>query len=227
MTTGFPAMTARGIILDVDGTLVDSNDAHAHAWVRALAEHGHPVPFEQVRPLIGMGGDRLLPELIGLSEDSSPGRAISKRRAELFRREYLPSLRAFPRTRDLVAALKREGHGVAVASSASKDDLQHLLKTAGVDDLIDAGTSKDDAASSKPDPDVVHAALVRLGEPAANAVLVGDTPYDVEAARRAGVTPVALRCGGYWTDADLTGAAAIYDDPAALLTDLSRSPLAR
>src|SRR5262249_34477078 len=122
MTTGFALMGTRGVILDVDGTLVDSNDAHAHAWVRALAEHGHPVPFERVRPLIGMGGDRLLPELTGLSEDSPQGQAIGRRRADIFRRDYLAPVRAFPKVRDFVATLKRDGLAVAVASSASKDD---------------------------------------------------------------------------------------------------------
>jgi HAD superfamily hydrolase (TIGR01509 family) len=216
---------ARGVILDVDGTLLDSNDAHARAWVVALAEHGHRVPFERVRPMIGMGGDKVLPELVGIEEDSPEGRSISTRRGEIFRTRYLPTLRAFPRVRELVARLEQRGDRVVVASSASEEDLGALLDRVGLRRLVDGATSKDDADRSKPDPDVVRAALGRLGMAPASVVMVGDTPYDVEAAKRAGVPTVALRSGGGWRDADFAGAAAIYDDAADLLAHLDQSPL--
>jgi len=215
----------RGVIFDVDGTLLDSNDAHAHAWVEALGEHGHRVDFDRVRPLIGIGGDKLLPTVAGIEEDSPEGRAVSRRRGEIFRTRYLPDLQAFPRVVELVHRLRHDGLHVAVASSASAEDLAALLDKAHVREWIEDTTSKDDAASPKPDPDIVHAALDRLRVPPDEAVMVGDTPYDVEAAAKAGVRAIALRSGGHWSDEDFTGAAAVYDDPADLLRNLTSSPV--
>lgn len=214
----------RAVIFDVDGTLVDSNDAHARAWVDALAEAGHETAFERVRPLIGMGGDKLLPAAAGLAADGDEGEAVARRRGAIFREHYLPHVRAFAGARALVARLKERGLRLAVASAAEERDLRPLLAVAGAEDLIDVRTSADDAARSKPDPDIVAAALRRLGHAARDAVMVGDTPYDVEAARRVAVDCVALRCGG-WSDRDLAGAVAVYDDPQDLLRQLDRSPL--
>ena len=215
----------RGVILDVDGTLVDSNGAHARAWVDALAEQGRPVAYARVRPLMGMGGDKVLPVLTDFAEDSRAGKAVATRRSEIFRIRYLPSVKVFPRVRDLVERMRREGLRVVVGSSASEDDLRALLDKVRVDDLLDDQTSADDAENSKPDPDVVVAALHRLRLPGADVLMLGDTPYDVEAATRAGVRTIALRCGGGWSDADLAGAIAIYDDPAHLLAEYDTSPL--
>jgi HAD superfamily hydrolase (TIGR01509 family) len=215
----------KGVIFDVDGTLVDSNDAHAAAWVQALLEGGHPVTFPRVRPLIGMGGDKLLPALTGVSAESPEGKAMEKRRGEIFRTRFLPKLRPFPGARELVAALKERGLKLAVASSASKDDLAALLQVTGVAELFEEKTSSDDAERSKPDPDIVAAALKRLGCAPSEAVMIGDTPYDVEAAGRVGVACIALRCGG-WDDRSLAGAAAIYDGPAHLLGQVDASPIA-
>ena len=218
--------SARGVIVDVDGTLIDSNDAHAEAWSDAFAEAGYYIDVSRIRPLIGMGGDKVVPTLIPrLSEDSPTGRKISQRRGEIFRQRFLPRLRPFPGVRALLERLQSDGRRIVVASSASKLDLDALLDRAGVKDLIDAETSKDDAGRSKPDPDVVCAALDELRLPADAVVMVGDTPYDIEAAARAGVRTIALRCGGGWLDAELHGAAAIYNDPADLLARLDTSPL--
>lgn len=211
----------RGVLLDIDGTLADSNDAHAHAWVAALAESGRAVPFEIVRPLIGMGGDKLLPKVSGLDAGAGEGKQVSDRRAAIFKSEYLPHLRPCRGAADLLRRLKDRGLKLAAASSAKADELGPLLKVCGADRVIDAATSSDDADRSKPDPDILHAALRELGLPADAVVLVGDTPYDVEAARRAGVRVIALRCGGW---ADLK-ADAVYDDPADLAAHLDRSPL--
>jgi phosphoglycolate phosphatase-like HAD superfamily hydrolase len=218
---------ARGVILDVDGTLVDSNDAHAQAWVDALREYGHDVDFARVRPLIGMGGDKLLPEVIGVAEDSPEGKAISERRADIFRSRHLPDVRGFPKARELVERLEREGTAVTIASSATKEDLVALLDKVGLRSLADHAASKDDAERSKPDPDIVHAALARLGLRPDVVVMVGDTPYDVEAAQRAGLRAIAFRCGGGWSDTDFGGATAIYDGPAELIARLDESPIAR
>jgi phosphoglycolate phosphatase-like HAD superfamily hydrolase len=216
--------TALGVILDVDGTLVDSNDAHARAWVEALKEAGFDVPFERVRPLIGMGGDKLLPEVTGLPDEDRRAKRVVERRGEIFKTRYLPALRAFPRTSELLLGMREAGLKLAVASSAQPEELKSLLRIAGAEDLVAGASSADDAASSKPDPDVVHAALDRLGLEPVQVVMIGDTPYDVEAAARAGVRAIAFRCGG-WDDERLRGAIAIYDGPADLLARFDASPL--
>ncbi len=216
----------RGVILDVDGTLVDSNDAHACAWIEALGEHDITVPFNKVRKLIGMGGDKLLPAVCDFKADSAEGKKVSKRRKEIFKSRYLPSLRPFAGVRELLQRMRADGLELAVASSARKEELEPLLKLCRVDDLIAARTSADDADNSKPDPDVVHAALAELNMPASEVLLLGDTPYDIEAGARAGVGVIALRCGG-WGDADLAGAAAVYNNPADLLARYDSSPLVK
>jgi HAD superfamily hydrolase (TIGR01509 family) len=216
----------RGVILDVDGTLVDSNDAHARAWVEALAGHGLHVPVEKVRRLIGMGGDKLLPRVTGgITEDSPEGKEISRRREEIFKERYLPALRPTPGARELLQRMHDAGLKLVVASSAKEDELRALLRVCGADRVIEQKTSSDDADRSKPDPDIVRAALKEVGLPPAAVVMLGDTPYDVESAGRAGVRVIAVRCGG-WGDADLAGAAAVFDDPADLLAHYDSSPLA-
>jgi HAD superfamily hydrolase (TIGR01509 family) len=213
------------VILDVDGTLVDSNDAHARAWVEAFAEAGITVPFERVRRAIGMGGDKLMPAVAGIEESSDLGRKIANRRGQIFKDQFLPNLRPFPKTRDLVMRLRDDGFQLAVASSAKRDELQALLQRAGVDDLIPVRTSSDDADESKPDPDIVHAAMERVKADPRRTIMIGDTPYDVEAANRAGISIVALECGG-WRRDDLRGAIAVCADPADLVARYEESPLA-
>jgi HAD superfamily hydrolase (TIGR01509 family) len=211
------------VLFDVDGTLVDSNDAHARAWVAAFAEHGITVDLPAVRRCIGMGGDKLLPTVSGIEHESTLGKAIAARRSAIFAEQFLPALKPFPEAGHLVAVLKDRGYTVVAASSAKRDELQPLLAVAGADGLMDETTSSDDAANSKPDPDIIHAALGRAHASPADAVMIGDTPYDIEAAGRAGVAIIAFRCGG-WTDADLHGAIAIYDGPWDLLRRLDESP---
>lgn len=213
------------VVLDIDGTLVDSNDAHANAWVDAFAEAGIRADFSRVRSLIGKGGDKLMPEVSGITEDEPRGKKISERRAEIFRDNYLPRLKAFPEVRPLMEAIVARGLRLVVATSAKKEEVGPLLRIAGIEDLIDKKTSSDDAERSKPDPDIVAAAVKRAHVTPDRALMLGDTPYDIEAARRAGVHCIALRCGG-WRDQDLAGAIAIYDDAAALLAGLATSPLA-
>jgi len=215
----------RAAILDIDGTLIDTNDAHAHAWVDVCAEFGVQVPFGKVRPLIGMGGDKVLPQLTGDEEDSERGKEIKERRGEIFQERYLPSCRPFPQARELLQRMRDQGLTLVVATSASKDDMGALLKTIGVEDLIEARTSSSDAEESKPDPDIVEAALEQAGCAPDEAIMLGDTPYDIESAGRAGVACIALRCGGWWKDEDFSDAAAIFDDPADLLAHYRESPL--
>jgi HAD superfamily hydrolase (TIGR01549 family) len=201
-----------GVIFDVDGTLVDSNDAHARAFAETFRELGHDIAFERVRPLIGMGSDKLIPELIGRYDE-----ALAERKKALFKAHYLPRLRAFPGVEDLLRFLKERGVKLAVASSAGKDELRALLEVAHATRYFAETTDADDAEHSKPDPDVLQAALAKLRLPAERCVLVGDTPYDAQAARSAGVAFVGVRCGGLWRDADLQPAIGVFDDPADLL----------
>jgi HAD superfamily hydrolase (TIGR01549 family) len=202
------------VIFDVDGTLVDSNDAHAQAFAEAL-----DIPFERVRPLIGMGSDKLMPALIGRYDES-----LAERKKQIFKARYLPSLRPFPKVRELLEALKDMKLRLAVASSAGKDELDALLEVAGAKPCLEAQTDADDADKSKPDPDIVQAAVGKLGLPAGRCVMVGDTPYDAQAAARAGVAFIGLRCGG-WGERDLCPALAVYDDPVALLcSDFATPP---
>jgi HAD superfamily hydrolase (TIGR01509 family) len=216
----------RAVILDVDGTLLDSNDAHARAFVEAGAELGHEADFQTVRRLIGKGGDKLIPEAFGFSQESGEGQALDERKKQIFAERYLPHLEATPGARSLLEALREQGLELVVATSAGGDEVDGLLEQAGLDDLVQAATSSSDAEDSKPDPDIVEAALEKTGCSADQVVMLGDTPYDVEAATRAGIAIVAVRCGG-WGDADLAGAVAVYDDPAALLAPLGESPLMR
>ena len=218
-------MSNGAVILDVDGTLVDSNDAHAHAWVEAFAAQGITVPFDKVRRAIGMGGDKLMPHVAGIEEDSDIGEAISAQRSAVFKSKYLPRLRPFPRVRDLLERFRADDLTLAVASSAKKDELQPLLEIAGVADLIPARTSSDDADRSKPDPDIVQAALREARVAPDRAIMLGDTPYDVESATRARVAIVAVECGG-WSGQDLRGAADIFASPADLLARYDESPFA-
>jgi len=216
----------QAVIFDVDGTLVDSNDAHAQAWVTAMTMSGRRVEFTRVRPLIGMGGDKLLPDVTGLSIESPEGKAIAGKRREIFAREFLPHLRPTRGAQRLLETLRDQGKALFVASSAEKDELDDLLKVAGATTFIESTASSDDAARSKPDPDIVAAALARTGCPAAEVIMIGDTPYDVEAARRAGVEIIGLRSGG-WSDHELNGAAAVYADPQDLVEHYGLSPFAR
>lgn len=213
------------MLLDVDGTLIDSNDAHAHAWHDVLREFGYDLDYAQVRRLIGMGGDNLLPAAVGEKEDSELGQRIGKRRSEIFEQHYLPTIKAFPKTPELLARLDACGYKLAVATSSGKKQLGALLRIAQAEPYLDAKTSADDAEHSKPDPDIIAAALAKTGCAPEAVLMLGDTPYDIEAAAKAGIASVALRSGG-WNDSELAGAIAIYANPADLLANFDESPFA-
>ena len=220
-------MVFRVVLLDVDGTLVDSNDAHARAWVDALAESGQRVDFLRVRPLIGMGSDKLLPALTGIPADLPEGERIVSRRNEIFRRDYLPTLRPTRGAQRLLEWLRDDGLQLVVATSAKPDELESLLEVAGATRLIDAAGSSGDVDRSKPDPDIVHAALDKAGCDPHDSIFIGDTPYDLAAGNRSGVPVIALRCGGWWSDRSFRAAVAIYDDPDDLVDNYLLSPFKR
>jgi HAD superfamily hydrolase (TIGR01509 family) len=212
----------KGIIFDIDGTLVDSNDAHAQSWVDTFAEAGYDVPFDAVRPLIGMGADKLLPKTIGVEHDSEEGKRLVKRRSEIFQARYLPRLKPLKGARELVLRVRADGLKPIVATSAKDEELKGLLKAARVEDLMEEKATASDAKRSKPDPDIVHAAIEEGGIPPGQLVMIGDTPYDVEAAAQADVRTIAFRSGG-WTDEALKGAVEIYDGPADLVAHYESS----
>jgi HAD superfamily hydrolase (TIGR01509 family) len=208
----------RAVIFDIDGTLVDSVDLHAQAWQRALQHFGHEVGFDAVRSQIGKGGDQLLPVFLSPEECERVGAELQAWRAELFRREYLPSVRPFPGVPELFRRLLDDGKQVAIASSAKGEEKEEYKRIAGVADLLDAETSAQDADRSKPAPDIFAAALERLGSAASETVVVGDSPYDAQAAGKLGMRTIGLLCGGF-AEADLrqAGCVEIHRDPAQLL----------
>ena len=212
------------VILDMDGTLIDSNPAHVHAWVDALREHGHEVDEKDIWPLVGMGGDNLLPAAVGIDKESPEGKKISERRSEIFKTRYVSGIRPFPGVRPLLERIRKDGLRLVIATSSPEDELEKALEIAGVGDLLEHSTSASDAGKSKPDPDVVRAALEQLDLPTGKVVMLGDTPYDIQAAGKVGIGVIAFRCGGFH-DEDLKDALAIYDGPWHLLERYDSSPL--
>ena len=179
-----------------------------------------------VRSQIGKGGDQLLPVFLSAAEVERDGEAIEAERGTLFKAEYLDQVRPFPGVAGLVRALLDRGVKVALGSSGKQEEVEHHKRLVGIDGMDLVQTTSEDAARSKPHPDIFTAALERLGLPAGDVVAVGDTPYDAEAAVKAGVVPVGVLCGGF-AAADLTGAGcvALFRDPADLLARLDGSPL--
>jgi HAD superfamily hydrolase (TIGR01509 family) len=214
----------KGVILDVDGTLVDSNDHHAESWVDAFRAHGYDVGIGRVRPLIGMGGDRLLFALASVDADSVEGRAIEATRRTIFLRDYLPRVRPFPGVRELLLRMRDEGLELAVASSSEGELLDALLDRTEASDLI-RRRPESDLRGTKPAPDAVLAALELLDLAPREAAMLADTPYDGEAARAARVPFVGVRSGG-WSYPSMANAIALYDDVSDLLKHFDTSPFA-
>jgi HAD superfamily hydrolase (TIGR01549 family) len=218
----------KAIIFDVDGTLVDTVDLHAASWAETLRHFGRDVTHEEVRRQIGKGGDQLMPVFLPPEVVERRGEEIESFRKDLYMREYIGKARPFPGVPELFRRIRAAGQRVVLASSAKGEELEHYKRLSGIAELLDGATSADDAERSKPFPDIFLAALDRLSPiGAAEAVVVGDTPYDAEAAMKAGIRPVGVLCGGF-PEAELraAGCVAIYRDPAELLARYDRSPLA-
>jgi len=217
------------IIFDIDGTLVDSVDLHAEAWRAAFQEFGKTVSFAAVRRQIGKGADQLLPVFLSADEIAEFGKKLEDSRSELFKKHYLPRVKGFPNVRNLFLRIRQDNKRIVLASSAKGDELKAYKNIAAINDLVEAQTSSDDAEKSKPNPDIFQAALAELGDIAPErALVVGDTPYDAEAAAKTNLRTVGLRCGG-WSEAELrqAGCIAIYRDPADLLAHYEESPIGR
>jgi len=222
------AKSPKAVIFDVDGTLVDSNVLHAQAWQKAFAVYGKDIPLPSILRQIGKGGDQLMPEFLSPEELDRFGEDLEKRRAALFRRDYLPRVRTLPRVRELFERIRGDGLRIALASSAQDDEIAHHIDALSIRDLIEFATSADEVRRSKPCPDVFDTALKRLA-PVSNleAIVVGDTPYDAQAADKAGLRTIGVLSGGF-SEQTLRGAGAIgiYMDVSDLLAQYDTSPLA-
>jgi HAD superfamily hydrolase (TIGR01549 family) len=207
----------RGVILDIDGTLVDTNYQHALAWYMAFREHDVVVPIWQVHRHLGMGGDQLVAAVAGDGVERELGDDLRNAHDVL----YLASIQttsAFDGARDLLEDLRGAGCRVLLASSAGEREVDHYLDLLDARGLVDGWTTSADVEQTKPEPDLVLAALGKLGTE--DAVMVGDTPWDVEAARRAGISTVAVLTGGFSADElKEAGAVAVYESIGALRGD--------
>jgi HAD superfamily hydrolase (TIGR01549 family) len=213
----------RAAILDVDGTLVDTNYHHAIAWYRAFRRHGEVPPMWRVHRHIGMGGDQLVEAVAGAEVERESGDGIRSAEAELYM-EMIDEVAAVEGARELIAALKERGHAVVLASSAKQDEVDHYLDLLGAREMADGWTTSADVEATKPEPDLVRAALEVAGT--RDAAMVGDTPWDAEAAGRAGIETVAVLTGGF-SEQELrdAGAVAVFESVAQLREGLERTPL--
>lgn len=218
------------VIFDIDGTLVNSVDLHAQAWKEAFRHFGKDIPYEQVRHQIGKGGDQLMPVFFSREELERFGEEMEEYRGKLYKRDYLPRVRAFPEVRELFERIKGEGLRIALASSAKGDEVSVYKSIARIEDLVEEETSADDAEKSKPHPDIFEAALEQLeGLEPGQAAVIGDTPYDAEAAGRAGLRKrIGVLCGGFpEKELRAAGMVEIYLDPADLLKRYDDSMIGR
>ncbi len=209
----------KAAIFDVDGTLIDSVDLHAKAWQEALNHFGRRLDFGAIRSQIGKGGDQLLPALLPKEEVEARGKEMEEYRGKLFKQRYLSQVKPFPQVRSLFERFLQEGWRLALASSAKADELKTYKEMTHISDLVETETSSDDAEKSKPHPDIFLAALDRLGDMSAeDCVVVGDSPFDAEAAAKAGMPSVGFLSGGFPEQLlRESGCRAIYRDAADML----------
>lgn len=218
-------MGLKAVLLDMDGTLLDSNSFHAESWVRSLQHFGFEVTFEEVVKQIGKGGDTMLPTLVPADKLSAIEEDLKAYRKQLFHREYIDRIVPFTDARRLLERIHERGIRIAVATSGEKEDLEVFKTILKIHDLVEEDLTADDAEQSKPEPDIFQAALKALAVSPNEAIALGDTPYDVEAAGKAGVRTVAVQSGG-WSREDLqqAGAATVYADVAEIVRRFDQSP---
>jgi HAD superfamily hydrolase (TIGR01509 family) len=222
-----PGGRRRGVLFDVDGTLIDSSYIHTIAWWGAFREHGYDIPMASIHHYVGMGGDRLVDSLLPEGRERSADPEVMASHGALYASHW-PALRAFKGAKDLLAQCHAGGLAVALASSARKKDLEVMGSVLDAHAFIDAATSANDAKESKPAPDILVAALDAIGVAAADAVFVGDAVWDMMAAGALGIPAIGVTCGGV-SAAELreAGAAEVYDGPQDLLHNLTSSAIGR
>jgi HAD superfamily hydrolase (TIGR01509 family) len=219
-----PGMALDGMVFDVDGTLVDSNGVHVEAWRRAFERHEYKIPPDRIFYEIGKGGDQLVPHLIGKDGDKKDGKALRKAQPEEFGKLVeAQGLRPFPGSRELIETCRKRGLRTVIATSSEEKQLKLIEKSSGVPwrELVDETVMASDVERSKPAPDVVAAAVKKLRMTPAQCAMVGDTPYDAESAKHAGVVCLGVTCGGHPVETLVhSGARAAWRDPADLLDHL-------
>jgi HAD superfamily hydrolase (TIGR01509 family) len=217
----------RAALFDVDGTLVDTNDLHAAAWREAFLHFGIDIPHDEIRRQVGKGGDNLIPALLP-DIGEARRKEVEDYRSALFKRDYLARALPFPSVRDLFERLVADRVRIALASSSPADEVDFYLSLTATEDLVSATISKDDAERSKPCPDIFEAAMAKLGPLSpGEAIVVGDSPWDVKAACRAGLGTIGFRCGGFPDEALVAaGVRALYDGPRDLLARYTSSVFA-
>ncbi|MFJ6079203.1 HAD family hydrolase [Pseudarthrobacter sp. NPDC092419] len=217
----------RGVLFDVDGTLIDSSYVHTLSWWGAFRQQGYDVSMARIHRCVGMGGDRLVDSLLPAGRDRSADQEILASHSALYASHW-PSLRAFGGAKDLLLQCHSSGLAVALASSARERDLQAMRQILDADAAIDAATSANDAEESKPAPDILVAALAAVDVDAADSVYVGDAVWDMQAAAALGIPAIGVTCGGI-SAAELrdAGAAEVYEDPRELLANLTSSAIGR
>lgn len=216
------------LLSDIDGTLVDSNWLHAEAWQKSFEVIGITLDLEAVRRQIGKGGDQLIPVFVPWWKRPAIEAPLETYRKFLFQTQYLPQVKPLPRVREFLVSVQKHGIRLALASSASQEDLRAYKKIARIEDLVDTDTSADDADRSKPHPDIFSATLSKLRVEPRKALALGDTPYDAEAAGKAGVFTIGVTTGG-WSEAELldAGCIEVYRDVSDLLDRFDQSALVR
>lgn len=214
-------MHLQGIIWDVDGTLVDSNDAHARCWQEAFAHFGKEITYDVIHRQLGKGGDLLVPDLLNAKEMRRFGEALKSYRTELYKRDYLPDVKPFPGVRELFERLVARGVRMALASSSNPDEVEYYTRLLGVAQLLEGSTSKKDAEFSKPSPEIFRAALESIGTDDARTLAVGDTPYDILAAHRTPLAVAAVLSGGFEREL-LVKAEFLFDDVHQLESEIDR-----
>jgi HAD superfamily hydrolase (TIGR01509 family) len=212
-------------ILDIDGTLVDTNYHHAVAWYRAFRQHGFTLPLWRIHRHIGMGGDQLVGALAGEGFEREQGDAVRAAESVLYQ-ELIGEVQPLEGARAVIEDLKSSGHVVVLASSAKPDELEHYLTLLDARTLVDAWTDSGDVEKTKPEPDLVLAALEKAGGEPGDAVMIGDSVWDCRAAERACVRSIGVRTGGF-SEAELleAGAAKVFDSVETLREHLGEAPV--
>jgi HAD superfamily hydrolase (TIGR01549 family) len=218
----------KAVIFDIDGTLVDSVDLHAKAWKEAFEHFGKIIPYDDIRHQIGKGGDQLMPVFLSNEEMDRFGNELEKYRGELFKSDYMPRVKAFPQVRELFQLIRAHGKKIGLASSAKKEELSVYKRLADIEDLVEDESSADDAERSKPHPDIFEAALRFLRVDASDAVAVGDTPYDAEAAGKTNLRTIGVLCGGFPAQELVSaGCIDIFKNPADMLARFDETIIAK